>query len=188
MTDSRRPLALGYSLLLGLAFAMAWLGFTAIRARDGRMPVTDWLDPMLAAGTLLGLLAALTALVLMWPHLRPGISRTLATVTLTWSPWLYIAGEVVSNTLTVGEPPADVGSLMEMTAGGLGVLGALALAGALLTEGGSRRGARGVTVIALVLATGMGWWFTHPIDQSAPGAPACVPGNALYNAAHDTIC
>jgi hypothetical protein len=36
----------------------------------------------------------------------------------------------------------------------------------------------------VVLFVGMGWWFTHPIDQSRSGAPEHMSGNPDYNAFH----
>lgn len=43
------------SLLLGIPFLSAWLVFAAMTAKDGREPITDWFDPILA-GLTLGLL------------------------------------------------------------------------------------------------------------------------------------
>jgi len=188
-TDKQRPPSLpGYSLALGLVFVCAWLGFTAVSARDGRMPVTDWLDPLLAGVTLLAILSGLAALLVLWPQLPETRSRRFAAGALISAQWTYIAGEILSNTLTIGEPPSDIGGLLEITAGVVAALGVLAIASAAFGRARSQRLAGAMTVGAVVLAAGMAWWFTHPIDQSAPGAPACVPGNAVYNAAHGTDC
>jgi hypothetical protein len=185
----RPPAVVGYSLVLGLAFVAVLMGFTAVRARDGRMPVTDWLDPLIAGVTLLAVLGALAALVVVWGHL-PTRLRAAAAAVLIGAEWTYVAGEVVSNTITVGEPPADLGSLLEFAAGGAVVVCSVVIAVAVAR--GARRQHRAasvaVTVAATVLACGTAWWFTHPIDQSGPGTPACVPGNAVYNTLHGTAC
>lgn len=188
--DIGRPSLPGYSLALGLVFVCAWLGFTAVSARDGRMPVTDWLDPLLAGATLLAILFALAALLVLWSQLPENRFRRFAAGALITAQWTYIAGEILSNTLTIGEPPADVGGLLEIAAGVLAVLGVLAIAGAAFGRARSRRpGVVGVlTAGAVVLAIGTAWWFSHPIDQSTPGTPGCVPGNTVYNAVHGADC
>ncbi|GAA2913245.1 hypothetical protein GCM10010517_79820 [Streptosporangium fragile] len=182
------PATLAYSLALGLVFAGAWLGFAAMRARDGRMPVTDWLDPLLAGATLGIALLAITALLVLWPGLPATPARTTVAILLVASQWTYIAGEVLSNTITIGEPPGDVGGLMEITSGALTGAGTLLLA--FLTVAGGRHGRTAAVIgaVAVTVAASTGWWFTHPIDQSTPGTPACVPGNPLYNLAHGSDC
>jgi hypothetical protein len=173
-----------YSLLLGVVFALAWLGYTAVRARDGREPITDWLDPMLAGTTLIGFLLPLALTLALWPRLPATRARDVAATGLVVAPWLMVLGEVLSNTITIGEPPEDIGGLLEMAAGGLCLTSVVVLAGAAVLGPAwreNRRGALAVTGAALLLAAGMGWWFTHPIDQSGSGAPACVPGNPVYN-------
>ncbi|WP_324717349.1 hypothetical protein U7230_03470 [Carboxydochorda subterranea] len=91
------------------------------------------------------------------------------------------------NTVTVGEPPQDIGSLLEFFSGGLAFLVAVGLAFRFGRKFGFGRTSRWVPVLtglAAVLAVGVLWWFTHPIDQSQPGAPGCIPGNVLYNLFH----
>ncbi|MCG5217886.1 hypothetical protein [Streptosporangium sp. KLBMP 9127] len=189
-TPARPPRVLGYSLILGLVFAAAWLGFTAVRARDGRMPITDWLDPMLAGSTLLVTLGAMAALIALWPQVPATRWRTVVVALLITTEWVYLTGEILSNTLTVGEPPSDVGSLLEISAGAVAgvalIVAAVALSGPAWRQ--NRPATAAVTLAALLLALGMTWWFTHPIDQSAPGAPACIPGNPLYNTFHRASC
>jgi hypothetical protein len=187
---SRFPQILGYSLALGLVYCTAWLGYTAVRARDGRMPSTDWLDPMLAGATLLVTLSAIAVLIVLWPRMPVARPRSAAATLLVTAEWMYVTGEVVSNTLTIGEPPSDIGGLLEIASGAVTLLGLIAIVVALYGPawGQNRRATTGVTATAVLLAFGMGWWFTHPIDQSTPGTPGCVPGNALYNAVHGTTC
>ncbi len=184
------PLILGYSLMLGLAYALAWLGFTAVRGQDGRMPITDWMDPMLAGATLAVALLAIVSLIALWGELPATRIRTAAAVALVVSEWTYIAGEILSNTITIGEPPRDIGSLLEITSGVLAVLGVITLALPLAAKARAqhRPATTAITIVAIVLAAGMGWWFAHPIDQGTPGAPDCVPGNLLYNVTHGTTC
>jgi len=167
---------LGYSLLLGIAFALGWLAFAATRGQDGRMPVTDWMDPLLAGATLGVVLLAITAVIVLWDRIPATRTRTAGAAGLLTAQWMYITGEVLSNTITIGEPPADIGSLLEISAGAVAVLAVLALSFALWHKA--------ILVVAAILGIGMGWWFSHPIDQSRPGAPDCMPGNALYNATH----
>ncbi|GIG70542.1 hypothetical protein [Phytomonospora endophytica] len=188
-TDAQSPPpALGYSLALGLAVVCAWLGYTAVSARDGRTPVTDWLDPLLAAVTLLAILAAIAALIVLWTPLPGTATRRIAAGALLTAQWTYTAGEVVSNTLTIGEPPSDIGGLLEMAAGVIAIAGVLAIAGATVNRARRPRSLGAITVVAVLAAAGMAWWFTHPIDQSTPGTPACVPGNAVYNSVHGSDC
>src|SRR5690606_10999751 len=85
----RPPAVVGYSLVLGLAFVAVLMGFTAVRARDGRMPVTDWLDPLIAGVTLLAVLGALAALVVVWGHL-PTRLRAAAAAVLIGAEWTYV--------------------------------------------------------------------------------------------------
>jgi hypothetical protein len=188
--SARPPAVVGYSLVLGLAFTAALMGFAAVRARDGRMPIADWLDPLMAGATLLVMLGALAALVLAWPQLPATRLRTGSAVILIAAEWTYLAGEIISNAITVGEPPSDLGSLLEFAAGGATVVGLIVIAAAV--SGPARRHHRTaavtVTVVAAILTCAMIWWFTHPIDQSTPGTPGCIPGNALYNAFRGTSC
>lgn len=186
-SSNRRPAALAYSLVLGLAFALAWLAYAAVRARDGRAPVTDWLDPLLA-GTTLGLdLLAMTALFVLWPGAPARLARGTAIMLVT-AQWTYITGEVLSNTITIGEPPGDVGGLLEIASGAMSGTGLLGLSCLAVREGRWDRPAKAITILAATLAAATVWWFTHPIDQSTSGTPACVPGNPLYNITRGTEC
>lgn len=180
--DARGPLLL--SSLLGLVFGGSWLGYTAATAEDGRRTITDWLDPMLAGATIaIFILAQLTVLV-GWEQFRDERARRWAATALIVGTWLYIGGEVLSNTITVGEPPADIGSIAEIAAGVIVLLTVSILSVIAVRQrvGGSGRWLLGGTAVMFLI--GMLWWFSHPIDQSRAGAPACIPGNALYNAFH----
>lgn len=140
------------------------------------MPVTDWMDPLLAGATLGIVLLAIAAVIMLWDRIPATPVRTAGAAGLLAAQWMYVTGEILSNTITIGEPPADVGSLLEISAGAIAVLAVLALSFTLWHKT--------ILVVATVLAIGMGWWFSHPIDQSRPGTPECVPGNALYNVTH----
>lgn len=184
----RPPAALGYSLALGLIFAVAWLGYAAVRARDGRMPVTDWLDPLLAGATLGITLLAITALLVCWPATPATPARATVAILLVTSQWTYITGEVLSNTITIGEPPGDIGGLLEIVSGGISGAGLLGLTYLAIDKGRRRRSTTAITTLAIALAAATAWWFAHPIDQSTPGTPPCAPGNPLYNLTHGTDC
>jgi hypothetical protein len=186
--SNRPPAALACSLVLGLVFAMAWLGYAAVRARDGRMPVTDWLDPLLAGATLGVNLLAITALLALWPGSPATPARTTVAILLVTSQWTYVTGEVLSNTITIGEPPGDIGGLLEIASGAISVTGLLGLAFLAFRDGRRHRSTIAITILAVTLAAATVWWFTHPIDQRTAGAPPCVPGNPLYNVTHGTDC
>lgn len=180
--DARGPLLL--SILLGLVFGGSWLGYTAATAEDGRRTITDWLDPMLAGATIAIFILAQLALLVGWEQLPGDRARRWAATALIVGTWLYVGGEVLSNTITVGEPPADIGSILEIAAG---VIVLLAVATFSVVAIRQRVGGAGGWLLggtAVVFLIGMLWWFSHPIDQSQAGALACNPGNALYNAFH----
>lgn len=182
--DARALLVL--SVLLGILFGGSWLGYTAATAEDGRRAITDWLDPMLAGATIGIFMLAQLALVVGWTYLPGERLKHWAAMALISASWVYIAGEVLSNTITVGEPPADIGSMLEIAAG-IGVLVTvltLSVAAFSKVVGDGRRWLLGGT--AMVLFVGMLWWFSHPIDQGQPGAPSCVAENPLYNAFHQS--
>ena len=188
MNNKERILSiLVYSALLGVPFVGGWLGFAATVAEDGREPVTEWLDPMLAGLTLAAILIAQLVLIYLWPRLSDSRFRIWISWGLIISEWSYIFGEVLSNTITIGEPPQDIGSLFEIGAGVLLFLCSIGLS--VLYAGGTDMAnaprARAIlSVLAAVLFIGILWWLTHPIDQSQAGASPCVPGNALYNLFH----
>ncbi|WP_107656253.1 hypothetical protein [Nocardia suismassiliense] len=182
------PTALGFSALLGGAFAATWFGYTAVRAEDGRNPITDWLDPLLAAATVTLLVGLHAVVVLLWSQLPTVRAKGIAAAALVAGQWLYIVGEVLSNTVTVGEPPHDIGSLFEITGGAIGLVATLALAIVWAGRSMSSRAIPAIGAIAAVAALGLVWWLMHPIDQSRPGAPECIPGNPLYNLTHGRSC
>jgi hypothetical protein len=184
----RPPAALGYSLTLGLIFALAWLGYAAVRARDGRTPVTDWLDPLLAGATLGINLLAITVLIVVWPAVPTSTARATVAILLVTSQWIYVTGELLSNTITIGEPPGDVGGLLEIASGAMTGVGLLGLAYVAIGNGRRPGSTNAITALAVALAAATAWWFTHPIDQSTTGAPPCVPGNPLYNLTRGTDC
>lgn len=174
-----------YSIVLGVPFAAAWLGFTAARARDGRSEVTDWLDPMLAGLTLLAILFAELVLVVIWDKLTDGMLKSTALWGLIISQWFYIFGEILSNTITIGEPPEDIGSLFEIAGGAITFLSAIILVFMLSTKIKLKPAIRvNFSILAAALAIGMLWWFTHPIDQSTPDAPDYIENNPVYNLFH----
>ena len=183
----RSPSILVYSALLSIPFIGSWLGFTAMVAEDGREPITEWLDPMLAGLTLVAILAAQLVLMYLWPRL----SGSRFTVWISWgliiSEWSYIFGEILSNTITIGEPPQDIGSLFEIGAGVLLFLCSIGLS-VLYARGmdmADAPQARAIlSTLAAVLFIGLLWWLTHPIDQGQAGAPPCVADNLLYNLFH----
>ena len=183
----RSPSILIYSALLGIPFVGGWLGFTATVAEDGREPVTEWLDPMLAGLTLVAILVAQLVLMSLWPRLSDSRFRIWISWGLIISEWSYIFGEVLSNTITIGEPPQDIGSLFEIGAGVLLLLCSISL-GFIYAKGTDMAdapwGRAILSILATVLFIGLLWWLTHPIDQSQAGAPPCVPGNPLYNLFH----
>lgn len=186
---ARPPALLGYCLTLGFVFVIALLGFAAVRARDGRRPVTDWLDPLLAGATLLAILAVLLTVIVLWPRLPATRTRRFAAGAVVSAEWLLISGEIVSNTITIGEPPGDIGALLEFGSGAAIATGVAALLAGLFAPARRHPAATtAVTALALILAAATAWWFTHPIDQATAGTPACVAGNALYNAVHGGDC
>lgn len=124
--------------------------------------------------------ASCAILLVHWPATPATPTRTTVTILLITAQWTYITGEVLSNTITIGEPPGDIGGLLEIVSGGMSGAGLLGLT--YLTISKSRR--RSTTAIT-TLAAATAWWFTHPIDQSTP---PCVPGNPLYNLTHGTDC
>lgn len=181
------PFFLAYSLLLGIVFAGGWFFYTAAVAEDGRTEITTWLDPFLAGATLSLHLVAIAVVMHLWARLPQSPSLRVASGAVVASQWIYVVGEVLSNTITIGEPPRDIGSLLEIGAGVVLTASVLALACGPVraaTMSKTPRVARWLTMVAVVAATGLGWWFTHPIPQSTSGAPACVEGNPLYNAFH----
>ncbi|TQM32912.1 hypothetical protein [Nocardia bhagyanarayanae] len=182
------PPVLGFSALLGGFFAAAWFGYTAVRAEDGRNPVTDWLDPMLAAATVTLLVVLHAVVILLWAQLPAVRATGIAVAGLVAGQWMYITGEVLSNTITIGEPPQDVGSLLEIAGGVATLAAALCLGIVWARRSMSSRAIPAVGAIAAVAVLGMAWWLTHPIDQSLPGAPECVPGNPIYNITHGRSC
>ena len=183
----RPPSVLIYSLVLGLPFVGSWLGYTATVAEDGREPITTWLDPMLAGVTLAATLLVQLTLVVIWPYLSTKRAKWWIAGGLIASEWFYVFGEVLSNTITLGEPPQDIGSLFEISAGIIVLVCAVGLI--VLYTGDPEQSAtvRSRTMlngVAAILFIGLLWWFTHPIDQSQPGAVSCIPGNVLYNVFH----
>ena len=131
---------------------------------------------------------AIMALLALWPGTRATPARTIAAILLVMSQWTYIAGEVLSNTITIGEPPGDVGGLLEIASGAISGTGLLGLAYLVIRQGRRHRSTTAITIVAAILAAATVWWFVHPIDQSTPGAPPCAPGNPLYNLTHATNC
>jgi hypothetical protein len=71
-------------------FLIAFLGYTAIMAKDGRNPVTDWLDPMLAGLTILGILFIQLVLMIVWDHIDNLLVKLLIGRGLLASQWFYI--------------------------------------------------------------------------------------------------
>ncbi|MDQ0230906.1 hypothetical protein [Metabacillus malikii] len=177
-----------FSFLLGIPFLIAWIGFTAVAAKDGREQITDWFDPMLAGLTLLAILAIQLVFMLLWPQLKDSYIKNGITFALTAAQWFYIFGEILSNTITIGEPPKDIGSLFEITAGVILFFASITLIGLYIKEQLKNHmkslGARLLILLTIFLFFGMVWWFTHPIDQSEPGAPSYVEGNPIYNFFH----
>lgn len=176
------------SMILGSLFIVALLGYTAISAKDGRMPITDWLDPMLAGLTLLAILGIQMLLVFNWSHIKSRRGKVIISRVMITSQWFYIFGEILSNTITIGEPPEDIGSLFEIAGG---VLAFLSLIGILFVLNKEKKIFntmlnKSLLIMAVLFLIGMGWWFTHPIDQSNPGTPPCVPGNPIYNLFHES--
>ena len=183
----RPPGVLIYSLVLGLPFVGSWLGYTATVAEDGREPITTWLDPMLAGMTLAATLLVQLTLVVIWPYLSTERAKRWIAGGLIAGEWFYVFGEVLSNTITLGEPPQDIGSLFEIAAGIIVLVCAVSLIVLYTGDPEQRAPARSRTMlsgVAAILFIGLLWWFTHPIDQSQPGAVACIPGNVLYNVFH----
>jgi zinc transporter ZupT len=95
----------------------------------------------------------------------------------------FILGEILSNTITIGEPPKVIGSLLEMTGGFLAFISILILATNFVKKMNNRENSFLFT-LSLLLFLGMIWWFTHPIDQSLPIAPSCIKDNIVYNLFH----
>ncbi|MEU2032166.1 hypothetical protein [Nocardia amamiensis] len=182
------PPVLGFSALAGTVFAGAWFGYAAVRAEDGRNPVTDWLDPMLAAATITLFVVLQAVVILLWSQLPAARFRGAIVAALIAGQWMYVVGEVVSNTITIGEPPEDIGSLFEITGGSAILAAGLALTVAWFGRSPRGRSTTAVGGIAVAAAVGMVWWFTHAIDQGQPGAPDCVPGNPVYNIVHGDSC
>jgi hypothetical protein len=185
--DSRIPKTFVFSLLLGVPFLTAWLGFAAMSAKDGREAVTDWLDPMLAGITLLSILFVEIVLLVIWSHINNERLKKRLVWFLMISQWFYIFGEILSNTITIGEPPQDIGSLFEITSGVIVFLSSIGLILVFLKSQLSKEEKRKsniLLILAIVLYVGMVWWFTHPIDQSQPGTPKYIHGNPLYNFFH----
>jgi len=181
-SDPRALLIL--SVLLGIVFGGGWLGYTASTAEDGRRVITDWLDPMLAGATITIFLLAQLTLVVGWEYVPGERLKRWSAVGLVLAGWVYIGGEVLSNTITIGEPPGDIGSILEIVAGMVVLVTAITLglaAFSRVTNGGGRWLLGGMAVVFFI---GMLWWFSHPVDQSRPGAPSCIPDNPLYNAFH----
>ncbi|WP_159887748.1 hypothetical protein [Paenibacillus puerhi] len=171
------------SLLLGLPFVGALLGYLPIRAQDGRMPLTDWVDPMIAGLTLTCILLVQLFVIVLWEKLGIGRLKNISVLGLIICQWAYTFGEILSNTITIGEPPNDIGSLFEIAAGGLLFVITIILYVQYdrQVKGTVTQGALVLPLIAIVLFIGVIWWFTHPIDQSNPGAPDFVEGNPIYN-------
>ncbi|WP_040774794.1 hypothetical protein [Nocardia pneumoniae] len=182
------PQALGFSALTGTVFAAAWFGYAAVRAEDGRNPVTDWLDPMLAAATITLFVVLQAVVILLWSQLPVGRFRGAIAAGLVAGQWMYVVGEVLSNTITIGQPPEDIGSLFEITGGFVTLAASLALTVAWAGRSPRGRSTFAVGGIAVAAALGTVWWFTHAIDQGQPGAPDCVPGNPVYNITHGHSC
>ncbi len=184
--DSSALINLTRSLLLGLPLAGALLGYVAMKARDGRMPVTDWMDPMLAGLTLFSMLMVELVVIVLWQRLGEGLGKRWIARGLIISQWAYTLGEIVSNTITIGEPPEDIGSLFEIAAGSLFVFLVIGLVVIFYRQTHMKpaRGGFRLLVLATIAFVGMGWWFAHPIDQSKPGAPDYIEGNGVYNWFH----
>ena len=142
-------------------------------------------DPFLAGATLTLHLVAITALLGLWPQLRSSRVARRGAVAVVVSQWIYVLGEVLSNTVTIGEPPADFGSLLEIAAD-VAVTIAMVVIGLGEVLSRTRRenqpAAVALATVAAISLAGILWWFTHPIDQARPGAPRCIEGNPLYNA------
>jgi hypothetical protein len=175
------------SLLLGVPFLSAWLGFTAMAAKDGRQPVTDWLDPLLAGLTLLTILVVQTIFLMVWSQIKDSFFKNGLTWALMISQWFYIFGEILSNTITIGEPPQDIGSLFEISSGVIVFLSSLCLIATFINgqiTSMQRQSRKALIVLSMLLFVGMSWWFTHPIDQSKPGSPNHISGNHIYNFFH----
>lgn len=186
MHSSRVPNYVILSLLSGIPFLCAWLGFTAMVAKDGRSSITEWFDPFLAGLTLLAILFVELVLVVVWPYLNAAKLKHVLAGILVIAQWAYIFGEILSNTITIGEPPEDIGTLFEIASGATLLLLSLALTivyfiKQLQATSKNRVVMFTILILATVLIVGMMWWFTHPIDQSEPGAPAYIPGNPVYN-------
>lgn len=175
------------SLMLGVPFLSAWLGFTAMAAKDGREPITDWFDPLLAGLTLLSILFVQIIFVVVWPHIRNSLMKRGLTWALMVSQWFYIFGEILSNTITVGEPPQDLGSLFEIASGVIVFLSSISLITIYIQQHLTtieRKSRYSLVILSFFLFVGMVWWFTHPIDQSQPGTPENIIGNPVYNFFH----
>ncbi|WP_454194065.1 hypothetical protein [Nocardia sp. Marseille-Q1738] len=182
------PRMLGFSALAGAVFAAAWSGYAAVRAEDGRNPVTDWLDPMLAAATITLFVVLQALLILLWSQLPASRFSAAIAASSVAGQWMYVGGEVLSNTITIGQPPEDIGSLFEITGGFVALAAGLALTVAWVGRSPRDRSTLAVGAIAVAAALGTVWWFTHAIDQGRPGAPDCVPGNPVYNITHGHSC
>jgi hypothetical protein len=67
------------------------------------------MDPFLAGATLTLHLVAIAALLGLWPQLRSSRVTRKRAVSIVVSQWTYALGEVLSNTVTIGErPPTSV--------------------------------------------------------------------------------
>jgi hypothetical protein len=99
---------------------------------------------------------------------------------------VHFRRDTLQHDLTIGEPPQDIGSLFEI-AGVWPSWWAPSPPRSSTRGAGPGPGLRARAVLgtlAVVLFVGMGWWFTHPIDQSRPGAPEHMSGNPVYNVFH----
>lgn len=178
------------SLLLGVPFLSAWIGFAAMAAKDGREPVTDWLDPMLAGLTLTVILFVQLVFLIVWPHIKDSRLKKGLQFSFMISQWFYIFGEILSNTITIGEPPQDIGSIFEIASGVILLLSSIVLISVYKKVQFADVKKRGLTLLLLLaisLFLGMAWWFIHPIDQSKPGAPEYISGNPVYNFFHSFV-
>ena len=88
------------STLLGLPFALGLLVYSATVTLDGRAPITDWQDPMLAGLTLFSIVLVGLTVVVLWPRLGGGGAKGVVARALIGGQWSYTFGEILSNTIS----------------------------------------------------------------------------------------
>lgn len=142
--------------------------YSATVTLDGRAPITDWQDPMLVGLTLFSIVLVGLTVVVLWPRLGGGGAKGRRRLGPDRRPVVvHLRRDTLQHDLTIGEPPQDISSLFEIAGSAVVLVGAVAAAVLY-----ARERARAVLgTLAVVLFVGMGWWFTHPIDQSQPGGP-----------------